>query len=665
VKRTFALALCVAAAACAARPPDPPRPAPVRVAPPSVDAKVLEEIALMTVGAPLSLSELAAAKAKIDRGDATIESYVGALLMDPRFSRDVAPSIVLNKKAVDLSEEVPWEILRSITTEAKQRIYYLRKPCTAKEAERVHPWWDRATEVLVCPDAHQPDHLREPKSGWFCGGDNLDAARSPFCGCGPNLMFCARDEDANAELRRALRSETQRTVAHLVANDEPLASIFTVNETVRGKESELFYQRWRVVRGEIAEVPDLSAWKEELAPRPESQRGQHAGVLTTPHMLLFGDTPRARMRNFYDLLWCEAPASQRVSTAQILALGVTDLRDGAGWKQLAAMPVCTSCHARLDYGMQFFAGYPSSFVGLVFTGHAVGHGPLYAKDITDARGEGELTPRAFAELATKQPEFLRCMARDVAEHVFGDAAPEEARAIEAALQKRPTLRSALYEALVRYARRAPRSAHAIEWPSGGAGIVAVGSGDAGSAAPASASVVDTSDGARVAPSAPLRALLERHCGACHREGERAWLKDATFDRARAIAILEAVAFRGMPRDGMRAGDRQRLVRALVAAIWSGAAREEAMRWYAGMRALPVEREDAMLRLIEARAGGRDEDAATWSLLESDRHDVSQLGTPVVLSVTLAALRDCKAAGAADLDACVAKSADLAAVAKSR
>jgi hypothetical protein len=650
-------ALAALVASCAGRHGDPTaptasiaRPAPK---PPEVSTKLLEELALLTVGAPPSDDELAETRDAIVRGDASIESYVASLLADPRFARDVAPEIVLNKKADDLSEEVPWETLKSIDAKGSPRVYYLRKPCEARVAVAVRPWWAPTTQVLVCPDAYQPDHLREAKTGWYCGGDNLDVVRSTFCGCGPSLMNCARDDEANAELRRGLRVEVARTVASVVEKDLPIATIFTQNETFRTSYSELFYQRWRVVRGELAALPDLSAWPADgkLAPRVESQPGEHAGILTAPHLLLFGDTPRARMRNFYDLVWCEPPASQRVSTAQVLGLGVTDLRDGAGWKQLAAMPVCTSCHARLDYGMQFFAGFPSSFVGLVFRGHAEGRGPLYAKDIADPRGEAELTPRAFADLATKQPEFARCMARDVAEHVFGDgAAPDDARAIEAAFAKKATLKAALFEALVRYAKRATRAAHASStaWP-----VEREGEIDANG---------------RIVPSGPLRALLDKHCGGCHRDSERAFVRDAALDRAKVLDMLEQVAFRAMPKDGMRTVDRQRMVRGLVAALWKDEpSRRKATRYFGGMSGLPVERESTMLRVVDRRAGSHDDAIAPFAIIESDRQDSARLATSVVLSLGLAALEECKAAGrtGVTLDACVARAAEIEAQIKTR
>src|SRR5262249_27858465 len=154
-------------------------------------------------------------------------------------------------------------------------------------------------------------------------------SRSPYCGCGPNLMGCARDEAHYLEIRRALRDELIDTVAWVVDHDQPLSRLFTTNETVRSAPSELFYQRWQVASGKRIGV-DIRGWKSagRPVPRDEETPGQHAGLLTTPHLLLYGDTPRARLRNAFNDLWCVAPSSVNVTAEQVLGLGATDLRDG-------------------------------------------------------------------------------------------------------------------------------------------------------------------------------------------------------------------------------------------------------------------------------------------------------------------------------------------------
>jgi hypothetical protein len=624
-----------AASGCLGRTGGAPAEAP-GAAPRRAEEKLVDDLAMLAVGATLPPAQRRAVEERLAAGQITIEGFVTELLADPRFAREVAPEIVFNKKAVDPAEEDAWEPLKA--TRAKPPVYYLRKPCPPAEAVPVHPWWAMDTEVLVCPDSYQPSHLRQPETGWYCGGSNLEASRSPFCGCGPNLMLCTRDEAQFREVERGLLRELTQTVAHVVEHDMPLASLFTMNETVRNGYSELFYQRWQVAQGLREGVTDVRAWPGEgkLVPRPEAAPGQHAGLLTAPHVLLYGDTPRARMRNAFSDLWCVAPSSVDVTAETVLGLGVTDLRAGDGWKKLAVMPVCTDCHARLDHGMQFFSGYPSSFVGVMYEGRrseAGAHGALYGFGAGDLRAEGPLSPRGFADLAVKQPEFARCMVRDVTDHVWnGDATPDDRRALLQAFEREGTLRALMREALLRFARRAPQAA----------------------AAPAAAS---------------LRALVGAHCQTCHEGGPRAFPKEGAWSRELLQKMLRLVAFGDMPKAPEEIGEAERrgLVRALVAALWDDdAARREAARYFeGGMRGLRAHRGSAILGLIERRAPGRDGDAASWTFSDADRHDAVEARPSFMATFALAALRTCKAAGHTGraLDACLARALDVEAALK--
>src|SRR5205814_291138 len=105
--------------------------------------------------------------------------------------------------------------------------------------------------------------------------------------------------------------------------------------------------------------------------------------------------------------WCSELLAKNATAEQVLSLGVTNLRQGDGWKKLAHMPLCTDCHARLDYGWQFFTGTPDITFGQLSYVPSLHpeSGPLYVRDADDSRGEGPLTPLGFAKLATQQPEF--------------------------------------------------------------------------------------------------------------------------------------------------------------------------------------------------------------------------------------------------------------------
>ena len=269
-----------------------------------------------------------------------------------------------------------------------------------------------------------------------------------------------------------------------------------------------------------------------------------------------------------------ATDSVNVTAEQIFALGVTNLREGDGWKKLAAMPVCTNCHARLDYGMQFFSGFPSSFIGRLYDPHrqASGSGPLYGSDIHDLLGEAPLTPQGYAQTVIKQPAFARCMVSDVSDHVFhGRASPEDERALAKAFEAGHRLRDVMREALLRYAR------------SSKLGV-----------APD-----------RPTTDKPLRASLDEHCGNCHTTGSRDFLRQTTWTPELLTKITAAVAFGVMPpNEPLELGVRNALLSQLVAEAYPDTqARSEALAYFTGgLGEAPVRDADAIDSLITARSG---------------------------------------------------------------
>ena len=118
--------------------------------------------------------------------------------------------------------------------------------------------------------------------------------------------------------------------------------------------------------------------------------------------------------------------------------------------------VCMNCHARLDYGAQFFSGYPDSRASVHYIPalENAGTGPLYGRDLRDHRGDAPLTPLGFARLATTQPDFQSCMASHFISHVLGDrATSDDVHAIEAAVAQTQSFRASMKVALERYALR--------------------------------------------------------------------------------------------------------------------------------------------------------------------------------------------------------------------
>lgn len=365
-----------------------------------------------------------------------LTSLVDEMLDDPFLAEQAAPAIVFKHNLLRAPRHLflgSYEL--SEATVDGERILHLGRPCRIAETIAVRPWWDLSTTVKVCKDSIRPaTWTTRTKSGAISCGSSIAAPTADpnsGCGCGPNLLRCPpMAPDTFERFSSAALDEVRATTRHLVAADRPLAELFTTNATARSREIELLYLKSLAEGLQMTNPEPLLALADALpppgtlAPRKEIEEGQHAGVLTAPDYLYSSMDPRQRMRMIYETMWCATESAPGALPEDLLSLHTADLSmANHGWQELAARPICTSCHARLDYGMQFFRGYPSVIVSAwhFVPGQARGPGPLYGSGIDDPRGTGTLTPRGFAEAAVAQPEFSRCMARNVAEYVFGPA----------------------------------------------------------------------------------------------------------------------------------------------------------------------------------------------------------------------------------------------------
>lgn len=615
----------------------------------AVSARTLADLAVIIRGKPLDAEDVDAAADEIASGGMTVEAFVDAQLAEKGFARRVASSLIFGGPiGVKGRHPVPGHsVLRARMVDGK-KVYYLRKACAPKEAVAVHPWWDPSDPVRVCPDAYQPES-RGDAEGRTCGASMLDPRESTACGCGPRLMYCTQDYKQYGRVKSALKRELSDTVVAVVDGGGPIDRLFTDNETVRDKYAEFVYRRARVAAGEPASVLDLDGFGEKpaRAPRHEQVPGHHAGLLTAPALIYGSDALRGVMRNYYTYLWCSEPARSKVSTEAVMKLGKVDLRVGDGWRELAAMDVCTDCHARLDYGMQFFKGFPSSVNGVDFRPSEAlsGNGPLYGNDIRDARGEGPLTPQGFAKLVLGQPEFGACLSRRVVDHVFnGMGTADDFDAVEVAFTRTRDLKQMVRVAALRFAARPPR-------PGQPAAKVV------GAAAPA---------GASVAISEPVRAFLDNHCAECHDEGDRYPFHEAALPRSTVEEMLDLVAFGVMPATprGLDDAERRRFVELMVPLLWADEAGRVAARAFHddAYRAHPVPRFGSALRIVAERAGA-DKRLRLSALEHAIRQSEARYSPGFAAASGLAALAACKEAGESGeaLVACVARASDPAAL----
>lgn len=668
----------LAATACsnAASQTQPPAPAAATAEPVATsrrDTTVLLGAMATLTGKIADAGYLARWAKTIDSGKATIDDYIDELLANQRFSGEIMPALLFGAFVnVRTYYALPAEFTLQHPTEAGGALY-LRKPCAASEAIAVKPWWNLASEVKVCPDAYRPEkwtiaadeHSYKTHAALSCdsqvGSPELET--KSLCGCGPNLIRCLRDEDQYNEFNKSFMGEIKRTTAYVVDHDLPMASLFTGNSTFRDANVELYYRRQKIgalQEADVeAELADLPSWPAEgkWAPREELKPGQHAGVLTAPQLLHWLPDQRQRQRGYYEMLWCNLRNSFGATTRKVLELNHTGnnffVHDS--WQRLAHTELCTNCHARLDYGSQFFRGYPDSRASTHFMPElqSTESGPLYGQDIDDLRGEAPLTPASFAQLATDQPDFKACMTNHFVDYVLGDRADDDdITAVETAIATAGTFKQPMKVALERFAAK---------W-SDDTAVPARAGGSATAAAPG------PTGGVMINPA--LRAQLDKHCIDCHDEARFSNVADtddlpfdfrsAELPRALLIRMADQVAFGMMPKSGpLDATAREQLVGLLIDSLWSdGAARAEADRYYLGRaRGLPAHQVDNALYAIDQVAGAQP--GLAWGALERGIWADQSTVTPDYIAVTaLEAVRACArardAGGTVSLEDCLAR-----------
>lgn len=616
-------------------------PAPAAAPPPELTAERLDDLTSLAIGRTLEPARRAETLARLKAGSLTIDALIDELLRDPSFARETVPHLLLGWLDFGPYSFIIYPLYKEeidgVPVYYQARVAGARRKCKLSETIDVHPWWDLASTVKVCPADHQPTALTT-KDGNVCSGITAGGAGDFACGCGPNLINCTNDPVA---MQRSFHQETVRTIAYVVENDMPVKELFTTPYSFRDRNVAYAYERDRVYQGKLREVPDLGAWPTEgkWAPREEDWPGAHAGILTNRQLLYMTDGPRDRMRLFYDRFWCKVPTSfgVEIEVFRKLVHGTADLRNrGAGWQQLAAQPGCTECHARMDYGMQFFAGYPSAFTAVTGTPQTSRHaerGPLYGDDIEDKRGEAQLTPRAFGEHLVSQPEFADCMVEHVERHVLGTATPDERAELQRAFATTERLTPVFAIALRQFAARTTSPAKRYEAP------------------PAVAPAHRARPDGTLALGDRLVRILDEQCGHCHDDAGDPLGIFADLEARRALprdqllSIGNVVASGLMPKnEPITPAARRELLQELVRALapdpaW---AREALAYWHGDMfHPSRIQHIGALRRRMLAEAPGAQDDTNVRSLVDhSLERDLLDLTPAAVMEIGKLSVKMC-------------------------
>ncbi|HEX7837089.1 MAG TPA: hypothetical protein VF469_06470 [Kofleriaceae bacterium] len=524
-------------------------------------------------------------------------------------------------------------------------------PCRLRDAERVRPWWDLEHEILVCPSSYRPDRVRAVSGTHKLCSPVTPAFERQGCGCGPSLMYCIKSERFD-DIRVSMRKEFTDTVAWSVGQDRPLQDLFRGRETVRDRWIDWLYRRQLVESGAPAELLSGAGWVEGHSPRPELAPEAHAGLLSSPQVATSGCEPRERLMAISDLIWCVEPRSVGVTADTVFRLPTNFRAPMQGWQLLATMPVCDGCHARLDYGAQFFEGLTAGFHHDARLSPRAGSTmSMYIHDQFDLRGRGDQTPAGFAELAMSQPEFGACMSKRVAAHVFGRrATADDVASLLEVFEARPTYRALLTSALVSYAERRL-------WSAGERGEIAH-AGPANPAEPAASQL-------------GLGALVEQYCTDCHGTGdvaENAWSSSrALADHSAMVQALDSIGDRRMPPASgpLDPTVRQRFVALLAERIWPDAeARSAALDNYSGrLDNVEVHRRGSTMKIIGALAGVDLDDAIAKiaPAYSGSGRDAQEYTPDFALNTVIDGVAACKLAGAKDLAECVGRVTRLDAI----
>jgi hypothetical protein len=649
---TCLAAIAAAAAACGGGSPGgthPPAAAPPGAAVPAAaapadryDTALLRTLALLATRREPPAAELDATHRALAAGQLTIERHVDALVAAPEFAERVAPLVILRHLLAEEALAAPSPAVLQQTSGPDPFYYLGDNACKPTETVRVRPWWDLDHEVKICRESYRPQQWMAERPRGEAPMDCLSEL-APFqvdgdghpCGCGPNLIRCFESRAHSDRVIASLHDELRGTVAWITAHDQPAEQIFTANESWRDRNAEqvrlISALELRRDAHPEAKLRELAAWPDggQWAPRSDLAPGQNAGVLTSPLLLYNLPDRRQRMSILYDPLWCIQPDSIGARPETVITIRSGNLQiDGAGWHELAARPLCTTCHARLDYGMQFFWGYANGSLQAFFVPELQhkGKGPLYVRDIDDPRGEAELNPHGFAQLAVAQPEFRRCMAHDFAAYVLGNQLTgEQLDTIESVARPGDTP--------VRGLMRASLLALVAAWQARPAEPAPVASGVSG---------------AEIAITPPLARQLRDHCLDCHdADPARVDLSRPSLARETVVDLLADVASGRMPRNRpLSPVDRRRFLELFVVATWSGPDAATARNYYVDrMEALPAYRPEVVLDLIAGRAGAHG--PRPWRMLEPFvRSDLQQVTPGLIASAATVAIEACHDAGRA-------------------
>ncbi|HEX8109025.1 MAG TPA: hypothetical protein VF516_14935 [Kofleriaceae bacterium] len=296
-------------------------------------------------------------------------------------------------------------------------------PCPKSAAVKVVPWWDPSTEVLVCPDSYRPNvrmFAKDRDCGTLSDFQLLVATRSPqenICGCGPNLIYCAPNEEIDWKIRGAAQAEFIDTIAYFIKSELPFQDILTTPATMRSRIGDFFYLKSRLLAGEHVDWNELQGDDKAMRPRPWGLGG---GVLSTPQVRWFDCADRVVIAHIWEDFLCIAQESNRVDT-EILLHGTKTANLRRNLDHLAEVPGCRDCHARMEFGSRFLEFSTGKDDGTTYSPErSPRESRIYGTSADDVLWEGHATSTNLGRVLSQQPQFVDCQVDKVLKRFYGN-----------------------------------------------------------------------------------------------------------------------------------------------------------------------------------------------------------------------------------------------------
>ena len=208
----------------------------------------------------------------------------------------------------------------------------------------VSPYWDPDNPVKIC--AYDAQERLVSPSGVDCA--SADAEDDLYCGCGPQLQFCANSSE-HYRVSESFSTDVDLRIKDNIVQDASYLELLTgqkgyvnglIVDFLRYRTEKPANLRFNELPLDPDVLPDLT-YADDAETWVEVDWGeQHSGIFTSPAFLMRFQTNRSRANRFYTNFLCQP--------FQPPDTGLTGLDNPTPTLDLTSREGCKGCHALLE-----------------------------------------------------------------------------------------------------------------------------------------------------------------------------------------------------------------------------------------------------------------------------------------------------------------------------